>query len=273
MDKDGTLTIKDWYKGMVKSPIMGFGLIQNADVFESKGLTVPNKALRTTSKLADSLPIARAVDVYGNEYWATFSPTGGSVYKNNNPIASLNNIYDIKVYKDYLWVRYGTNLGAFGPLSSGSAQWFPAINSSFSSGYWGQMVVGQDDFLYSTNGNYVAKIEVTASGTPGVAPTLSANLTALDLANDQYATTLIEFGTKILIGTYSPNGGGRIYPWNRQLGTLGNPGLADLPIIFNENGVWQMYSHANKSVVAIVNFVRLFSCDNFESAICLFVSF
>jgi len=248
MYKDGLLTISKWYEGMVKSPILGFGRLQNAEIFYQKGIITPKKGLITTSKIASALPIAKVIDQYGNEYWANNSSnsTVGVVYKNNNNIAgALANIYDIKVYKNYLWVRYGTSLGAYGPLNSGSAAWFPAISSSFQSDAWGQMVVGQDDYLYSTNGNYIAKIEVTASGTPSVAPTISANLTALDLKDGEIASCICEYGTKLMIGTLS----GKIYPWNRQLGTLGNPGLADLPVDFNENGVYQLYSHANKLYV------------------------
>lgn len=250
MYKDGTLTISKWYEGMVKHPIMGFGRLQNTEIFYQKGIITPKKGLATSSRTATSVPIARVIDTYGNEYWASRT----IVYKNNNSniITGLTNIYDIKVYKNYLWVRYGTSLGAYGPLDSGSAQWFPAISASFQSDAWGQMVVGQDDYLYSTNGNYVARIHVDTSGTVGVAPTIAGantSLTALDLPDGHITTTIVEYGTKLAIGTYTPNGGGRIYTWNRQAGTLGNPGLADLPIIFNENGVYQLYSHANKLYV------------------------
>lgn len=250
MDKNGILTINDWYKGMTKHPVLGFGRIQNAEIHDQKGIITPKKGFTTSSKSATSLPIADVIDIYGNEYWATRT----IVYKNNNSniITGLTNIYDIKVYKNYLWVRYGTSLGAYGPLDSGSAQWFPAISSSFQSDAWGQMVVGQDDYLYSTNGNYIARIHVDSSGTPGVAPTIAGantSLTALDLPDGNISTCIVEYGTKLAIGTYTPNGGGRIYTWNRQAGTLGNPGLADLPVIFNENGVYQLYSHANKLYV------------------------
>ena len=254
MYKDGTLTISKWYEGMVKHPVLGFGRLQNAEIFYQKGIITPKKGLITTNKLALSTPIARTIDEYGNEYWAVYTTTTGlGLYKNNSAITvNISKIYDIKIYKNYLWVRYGTNLGAYGPLDSGSAQWFPAISSSFQSDAWGQMVVGQDDYLYSTNGNYVARIHVDSSGTVGVAPTITGantSLTALDLPDGQITTTIVEYGTKLAIGTYSEGGGGRIYTWNRQAGTLGNPGLADLPVIFNENGVYQLYSHANKLYV------------------------
>lgn len=250
MNKDGSLIISKWYEGMVKHPVLGFGRIQNGEIFYQKGIITPKKGLATSSRVSTSLPIARVIDTYGNEYWAS----GTIVYKNNNSqiITGLTNIYDIKVYKNYLWVRYGASLGAYGPLSSGSATWFPAISSSFQSDAWGQLCVGQDDYLYSTNGNYVARIHVDSSGTVGVAPTITGSntsLTALDLPDGHISTCIVEYGTKLMIGTYTPNGGGKVFPWNRLSGTLGNPGIADLPIVFNENGVYQLYSHANKLYV------------------------
>lgn len=256
MYKDEVVTISEWYKGMTKHPIMGFGLIQNAEVFENKGLAIPKRGMITTNKTANALPIAYVADSTGI-YHATSVTASGRIYKNGTSaiVTGLGDIYDIKIYKNYLWVRYQlagvSNLGAYGPLTSGSAQWFPAIITTFTPDYWGQMVVGQDDFLYSTNGNYVAKIEVTASGVVGVAPTLAGitSVTALDLPDGQFATCITEYGTKIAIGTTSFNGGGRVYTWNRQFGTLGNSGIADLPIVFDENGVFQLYSHKNKLYV------------------------
>jgi hypothetical protein len=78
------------------------------------------------------------------------------------------------------------------------------------------------------------------------------------LPDSQFATCLTEYGTKIVIGT---QGGGsyfergdtptaRLYSWNRQAGTLGNPGLADLPINFNENGINAIIQYANKLYVS-----------------------
>lgn len=251
MYKDGILTISDWYKGMTKHPIMGFGLLQNVEVFENKGLALSKKALADTNRLTAALPIAEVVDQYGNRYHATSVTATGVFYKNNNIVTTgtLGLIYDIKIYKDYVWIRYETGgtsqLGAYGPLSSGAAQFFGGISTGFTTGVWGQLVVGQDDYLYSTNGNYIARIHVNSSGTPGVAPTIagaSTSLSALDLKDGEIATTLCEYGTKLMIGTTS----GKVYPWNRQAGTLGNPGLADLPVDLNENGIYQLYSFANK---------------------------
>lgn len=259
MYKDQILAISDWYKGQTKHPIMGFGTLRNVDVFENKGLVRVKNRIALDSITVTELPISEVYDEYGNTYTLTGFTGAGSVYKNGTSIASaLANAWDMVIYKDYLWVRHSTVMSCYGPLSSGSAQWFANVATGFENYYRGALLVGQDDFMYSGNGNYVAKIEVTSSGTIGVVPTLSTNLTALDLPNGQYVVCLEEYGTKIVIGTQggvnyttrstSPNA--RLYAWNRQLGTLGNPGLADLPVIFNENGINAIKQHANKLYVS-----------------------
>lgn len=259
MEKDGSVIFKDWFKkGMTKHPIMGFGLIKNLEIFENRGIAKLNNRLALSSTYTVStLPISIEKDIDGSTYVATGAGIGiGSVYKNGVVIQTgLANLWDMKIWRDYLWIRHGTVMSAYGPLSQGvNAQWFPNVVTGMTDLYYGKLLVGQDDFLYTTHGNYVAKFVYSTGGIVGVAPTLTPTLTALDLKDGLYATTLIEFGTKILVGV----GGGasfsdatnfkeaRVYPWNRQAGTLGNPGIADLPIIFNENGLWQMITKANR---------------------------
>lgn len=260
MDKNGVITISDWQKGQVKHPIYGFGLLKNVEIFENPGIAkLKNRAVLRSTITPDQLPIAEVTDIYGNIYTLTGETGAGKFYKNGTVIQSgLANAWDLVIYKDYVWVRHSTVMSCYGPISIVGADWFGNVATGFNGSYNGQLLVGQDDFLYSGNGNYVARIEVTASGVSGVAPTLSTNLTALDLPDGQYVSSLEEYGTKIVIGThggssYSSRGNSnsaRLYAWNRQLGTLGNPGLADLPIIFNENGVNAIKQHANKLYVS-----------------------
>ena len=245
---------------MTKHPIMGFGLLQNAEVFENKGLArIKNRTLARSTITPTALPIAEVYDDYGNTYTLTGQTGSGVCYKNGVSIqSSLGVLGDLAIYKNYLWIRHGTALSCYGPLDN-SPQWFGNIQTGYASGYAGALLVGQDDFLYSTNGNYIAKIEITASGTPAVAPTLGGitSMTALDLKDGQYASSLEEFGTKIAIGVHGGSyadrarySTARLYTWNRQLGTLGNPGLADLPVIFNENGINAIIQHANNLYIS-----------------------
>lgn len=254
MYKDGIVTVGDWYKGQVKHPIYGFGRLQNVEVFENKGLAKLKPLSYDRGDTLTALPIAEVYDVSGNVYTLTGVSGTGVCYKNGTSIQNgLAAAKDLAIYKNYLWVRYSTVLSCYGPLDSLGAQWFGNVGTGLENDYNGQMVVGQDDFLYITNGNSVAKLEVTASGTVAVAPTISLTLEALDLPDGQYASCMTEFGRNLVIGTH---GGGsyfgrgnypvaRLYAWNRQAGTLGNPGLADLPITFNENGINAILQYAN----------------------------
>ena len=264
MYKDGVLQFNEWYKGMVKHPIYGFGLLKNVDVFENKGIAkLKNRATPDTTVTPTALPIAEVYDIYGNTYTLTGETGSGACYKNGIAIQSgLGATYDIKIYKNYLWCRYQTVLDAYGPLDSINAQWFRVDTGYNTVGgvtqyYNAPILVGQDDYLYIGNGNTVLKKDVTSSGTVGVAPTVSTSAT-LDLPDGQNVSCLEEFGTKIVMGTHGGNSYyergnypiSRIYSWNRQAGTLGNPGLADLPVIFSENGINAIKQHANKLYVS-----------------------
>jgi hypothetical protein len=261
MDKNEVVTISDWNKGMVKHPIYGFGLLKNVEVFESKGIAKlkPGSVATIPSDTPSGLPIAEVYDISGNTYTLTGNTGVGVFYRNGIEIQGpLTLAWDMVIYKDYVWVRHSSLLSCYGPISSGSPEWFDSVDTGYSSGSYGKLLVGQDDYLYSGNGNYVARIQVTASGTVAVAPTLSVNKTALDLPDGQYVVTLEEFGTKLIIGTqggstYSSkrtHQNARLYAWNRTLGTLGNPGLADIPIKFSENGINAIRQHANKLYVS-----------------------
>lgn len=254
MDKNGEVHIKDWFKGMVRHPIYGFGLLKNVEVFESKGLAkLKNRSLVLSTITPNQLPIAEVYDDYGNVYTMTGETGQGAVYKNGTVLNSgMSNNRDMKIYKDYLWARHANVISAYGPLNN-NPQWFGNVVTGLNSDFNGPLLVGQDDYLYTGNGNSVIKIEVTSSGTPTVAPSTATSAT-LDLPDGQYVSCLTEFGTKIAIGThggpyYSSRSNyptARLYTWNRQAGTLGNPGLADLPVVFNENGINAIIQHANK---------------------------
>lgn len=258
MDKNGKVTFGKWNTGMAKHPLYGFGRLQNVEVFENKGIAkLKNRLVLDSSITPDQLPIAEVRDIYGNVYTLTGETGSGKCYKNGTVIQSgLNNAWDMAIYKNYLWVRHANVMSCYGPLDN-APSWFGNVGTGFEQYYNGKLLVGQDDFLYSGNGNSVAKIEVLTSGTPAVAPTITNTLNALDLPDGQYITTLVEYGKNIVMGTqggsaYVDRGNhatARLYSWNRQAGTLGNPGLADLPVVFSENGVNAIFQHANKLYV------------------------
>jgi len=251
MDKSGVITIGDWQKGAAESPYYGFGSIKNCEVFETPGaLKIGNSLIPKLSSLV-AIPIAYLKASNGDEYVLLGSDSGSSrLYKNNIYFTNVaGQAWDMVEYKGYLLISSSTGLHAYG--ISTATIYFSNFKTGLTANYYIKMLVGQDDKIYLTNGNAIATITDFVAGTFGVAPTCTLTATALDLKDGQYAVTLEELGTKIMIGTqaggsWSARGAQRvanIYPWNRQAGTLGNPGLADLPIKLNECGV-----HAMKSI-------------------------
>lgn len=251
MDKNGVITIGDWQKGAAESPYYGFGSIKNCEVFETPGaLKIGNSLIPKLSSLV-AIPVAYLKASSGDEF-VLLSGFGNTsrLYKNDVYLTDVAGMaWDMVEYKGYLIISSTTGLHAYG-ISTATA-YFSNFKTGLTANYYIKMLVGQDDKVYLTNGNAVATITDFVAGTFGVAPTCTLTATALDLKDGQYAVTLEELGTKIMIGTqggsaWSARGSQRvanIYPWNRQAGTLGNPGLADLPIKLNECGI-----HAMKSV-------------------------
>ena len=254
MDKNEVVTFSEWNKGQAKHPIYGFGLLQNVEVFENKGIAQIKTMMAPSTLFGTPTfpPIAKVDDFYlfGDN-------TGGALYQNSTSITSgLTSAWDMIKYKDYVWIRYGGNLGAYGPLSA-APQWFPAILTSFNADFYGKIIQGQDGYLYTTSGNETVKLDVTSYGTPAVAPSVSVS-TTLDLPDGQYGVTLEEHGTKVVVGTQGSEGyyntgidaKAKLFAWNRQAGTLGNPGLADLPVPFKEDRINAVVSHQNKLYVS-----------------------
>ena len=261
MDKNGVLTILDWNKGMAQYPLAGFGNLKNVEVHDNPGLVkITSRQILDTTVTPTALPGAMEVDELGNTYIATGHTGNGNVYMNGTDISgALSNLWDMEIFRDYLWVRHGSQLSAYGPITN-APQWFGSVLNGFDNNYFGKLIKGQDSFLYSGNGNYVAKLDPLTLGTPAVAPTFdtspsgNTNLQALNILDGEYCTTLECLGKNIMVGVsggvdYSSRTGSKIakiYPWNRQLGTLGDPGLADLPVVFNENGLHAMIQYANE---------------------------
>ena len=278
MDKNGILTIGKWFSGMAQYPLAGFGMLRNLEIHDQPGIAkLTTRMIASSIIFPDTMPIAMDIDTTGDVYTACGYTVNGSVFQNGSDISggALSDITDIKIFKDYLWIRHNQYLSAYGPLSN-SPQMFSNIVTGLDAFWIGKLLVGQDGYLYTGNGNYVARLDPLTLGTPTVSPTFDytpiwgsvtngdgstspaqtsgfTNLTALNLPDGNYVCTLEELGKNIMVGC---SGGSsyadrvnhpraRIYPWNRQLGTLGDPGLADMPVIFNENGLHAMIQYSN----------------------------
>ena len=265
---DNKVTFSNWQKGQTKHPINGNGLLRNVEVFENPGIVKlqPRSVLDSTIT-PTALPLAEEIDKYGNVYIATGETGQGTIYKNGVSIqSSLSNVWDIKVYNDYLWVRHGTVVSAYGPLNN-SPQWFGNVITNLESSYRGVMLVGQDSKVYITNGNNIFAFTATG-GTPAVAPVATPSAgsgsNALDLPDNDIATCLAELGSNLMIGTGQGNSyveiknnrSAKIYPWDRVSTSF------RLPVVLNEKGVHQMLSFANKLYVVAGTIGNIYESDS-----------
>lgn len=255
MYKDGTLQLSEWTKGMADSPLQGFANIANAEVFESPG--VLKIANRTTDASGGTtyagLCVAQVVDIYGNTYQLT---SDGKVYKNYSTViqSGLGTVWDLLIFKDYLWVRHSTVISLYGPLST-APSWSGNVYNGLSSGYYGKMVQDENpdgslgsEAVYVCNGNTIATIRSFVSvASPG-----SLTLSALTLPDGIYATTMVSVGNNLMIGTQK--GGSwvdgtnfklaNIYSWDKVITNSYN-----LPVKINESTVQAMISDGNKLYV------------------------
>lgn len=252
MEKNGVVTISEWYKGMAKYPLQGFGLFRNVDVTTNPGIVTIEKGA-SLDFTPDGIPVAYAKN--GSDIWtlAYNDSTTSSLYKNGVVVQSgLSNARDLLIYNNYILVSYSNYVGVYGPLSSGSAQWWSDISAgalSLNGSVGLPMIIGQDNIIYVGAGKYVATITFVSSGTPGTIPTVTVQSQALDLPDGNYATSIAEVGKFLAIGTQTagifqgPSNEGRVYLWDRVSASV------LLPVRFNEDRVHALYSHANRLFV------------------------
>lgn len=252
MDKNGVITIKDWFKGTGDSPYTGFGQIQSCEIFDTPGVIKPALKVELQSS-ASGITVAR-VKASTGDIFTLVRVEGGTSYitKNGSTYTNISgDAWDMVEYSGYIIVSSTAGLSCFG--TTNSTAFFSLFKTGLTDKYYVKLLTGQDDKLYITNGNSIATISSFVAGTFSVAPTCTLTANALDLKDGQYAVTIQELGTNIMVGTQTglswservSHKVANIYPWNRQAGTLGNPGLADLPIILNECGIHAMLSIDN----------------------------
>lgn len=244
MTKDNGITIKNFHEGIATSPHVGFSKLQNLEIFEVPGIA--KIKYRTVQKYSlDGLPVSIQKDINGNIYVLTSS---GKVYKNGTLIITgLGASYDMKVWKNYLFITAQTQLHLYGPLDSLSAQSFSSWQSGLASGYNKPIIGGQDDILYVGNGNSVASVSNFAAAAAGVSPTGTWTADALTLPDGQFVRTLAELGRYLMVGTQGGSSEAdissvnvaNIYPWDRSSTSF------ELPIELKEQGVNQMFAVNN----------------------------
>lgn len=258
MYQKGVLTISEWAKGVQDSPTLGFGSINNCEIFETPGtLKIAPASLNLfASSSPDSLPIGFTEDPNGNQYTITSNGTlykisGGTLFSLQT---GLTNAQDIKFYRDYVWISYGTSVGLYGPTSSGLAQWFPTLVTSLSSSYK-KFTICQDDAIYMTNGTNIKYMSGFAPALPAVSPTVTFSTTGWSipgsytpsggaLTTTQSISTFIEYNRNLVIGTTL----GNVYQWDRA-----DTQLTDVPFKISSGGIKQFATKENRLYITAGN--------------------
>lgn len=250
-DKD--IVFNNFQRGIGDSPYVGFGRMQNIDIFGVPGAF--RMAYRSTLSFTPiGFPTAIVKDVSGNVYIGTDQ---GYVYQIAGTITRTlrgpsSAVSDLKVWNNYLFITANSTIDVYGPLNSVSSALFPNwLGASLATGYGHQMLPLPGNTMYIANGAYVAVLSSFAAGAIGVAPTGSLNLTAIPLPSGEFVRSLAELSRLVLIGTqfgasfsdlYTVSQA-NIYPYDLNTLTLG------FPIAFEENGINQMFTVNNQTYV------------------------
>lgn len=264
MTKSPDIFVNNFQKGMGDSPYVGFGRMQNMEVFQIPG--VAKMKYRQVLKYATlGLPIAIVRDYLGNEWAYT---NNNYLYKNgvaNFQTGTYNgtgNGFDMKIVAGvYLMITRGDGSNGYVDvisLQNGSNFFFPD---------WTQANLGQgrltylynlaiqvltgNAYIYIANGQNVATIQsFTVSANPAVAPTGTFVPAAIPLQAGDYARTLGVLGRNLIIGTQGGSSfadltftQANIYPYDLGTLTLGYP----VPI--EENGINQIFTYNNQAFI------------------------
>lgn len=276
MDKNGTLTIKDFQAGIADSPLLGFSKMNNVEVFEKQGVAKIQFGTALSFSPA-SLPVAIVRDNFGNIYVGC---EFGQFYVNGVLKNSSQAIYDMKIIIDpvtlvsYLMITRQTDVALWGPINSATASIFSGWHGdgtpspTFANGYAKPIIIGQDNFVYFGNGNKIASFELSKfhSQPDGIPPTLDVviNPSALTLTQGHYVRCMAELGKYLMIGSQGGSSFydsenvkvGSIFPWDRTSTTF------NLPVIFHENGINQLLQINNMLYINAGTRGRMFISDS-----------
>jgi hypothetical protein len=250
MFKNNTFSFsyEDWRYGMKPSRYAGVPDMRNIDPFSNKGaLLCGQKPTAITDGLLADLPHL-AFDEENNKVYIglesgrllSSNPDGTFI---SSISTSANDCSSLAIWKNHVIYAGDTVVEVYDI----DGTFFYNNWESFNEGARGvlslphHVLVGRDDVVYITDGVNIASLQQASSGTPfdpNTPSTYTWNATALDLPDGYVASSLSEYGTYLIIGSYfnaSLNRGNKadIFPWDRTSPSYNNP------IRNKGNGVWQ----------------------------------
>lgn len=220
IQKDGSIVLENFEKGMAPSPNLGFGLMKTVDISSVPGAILPNfvtaqgvaaaKAeikymsfgtTRTVAVGANYSPRTSAtVWIYTSGSWAE-DTTSGSAGTGNGLI----------YWKGYHLIFGNTQADA---IQDSSGTWTTNFASGMTSvGHYA--LHAQNDKVYICNDRYVASLTENTTFVPGTGATFTFSATALDLPSGWVATELHELGQNlIVVGVNTTTGQIGFFPWD-----------------------------------------------------------
>lgn len=263
MDKNGNITISNPQKGVANSAILGNEAIIGCEIFQEPGVLKIQNALVADSSDVNNpsyvtltgFPVADVNNVNpAGTAQRTVVTDSGQIFSGANANILMNTAsfgWDACVWNsEFTVVSYAAGgvgyLGCVYHDQYGGVSWFGARVGSLDATHYIKLLMGQDGYMYFTNGNKIGRITnlVNVAGTV----TMTATTNALDLPAEVYAVTLAELGSNLLIGTQRGTSYGNrgtyavanIYPWDRTSSSF------RLPVTIAENGMNAMISHRNQ---------------------------
>lgn len=233
IQKDGSIVISEFQKGIAKNPIIGNGHIVNADIFETEGLLkISEKVANNTSY--DDTPIARTGSIELLE--------NGKIYDNATYKTKPFGLgYDVVEWNGFY--IFSGNSGGTGDIWACKTDFTIGTHIRSGLAYKVYLLKSQDGYVYYTNGYKIGRITNLVDGGGFITPTYSDNV--LNLPQDENAVSLVELGRNLLIGTESSSINpqyifqGNIYPWDRTSSSF------NLPVKFKEAGIKAMIEKDN----------------------------
>lgn len=279
MDKNGNITISNPQKGIANSAILGNEAIIGCEIFDEPGVLKIQSALEADSSQINNtgymtisgVPVADVSNYNSvNAVQRTVLTESGQLMSVSNAdflmASNLSQGWDVCIWNSmYTVVSYAqSGTGYIGVIyhdpSTSSASWHAAKVGSLTGVYAIKLLMGQDGYMYFTNGQYIGKI---TDITGGSSPTVTSTSNALDLKKGIYAVSMAELGSRLMIGTqrgysYSQRHnftGADIYPWDRVSSSF------NLPVRVNENGMNAMISHQNQIYFSAGNDGNIYVTD------------
>ena len=236
IEKDGTIIINEWNKGIEESAYIGNGDIRFCNTDEFGSLQVGRKFVEDDENTTDEVT-GKIIEFEKVANGKTFTLAGlddnQELYTKIDSTGKWNKVAGysqngrgggLKFWKDYLFifrdspVAEDTRIDLYGPVSTGASLTADWQTLSSSKNVKVASEVGNSDILYMGYDNLVASLEEVAGETfdPTDTDTYEFTQERLVLPEDYTVSHLEEMGEFIMVGTNSDSGqSSKVFPWDK----------------------------------------------------------